>query len=1794
MPFCKSSKIKYVILTLLLFIFTFVPSTNVYAINEICAAHGLEHQLHSWENEGGATPPLTNDLAGLRAARALPSHEQVATAVAESRILNDNVRSLILRLLDPRQRPEGFPLSTEELHRIVDPISRANPEDYVGSIGKYPSLEALNEALLAQLSPIPGRQAKGTPQTYRPLRAMQDNLSQMLPGIQPRPAPAFHSVSPVVGLVSREGREIDVPGGLGTGGKRIRVSVEQTSARRSRPADAAGHFPAPDAPHLTNDTFHSSELSAEAIARQIQRQNSNTSGSRFQFGSHGVRDEAQMVALIQEALPQVIQYDQNGRAEMTVTLATLDDRPVNVGTMGVISEADLARLAPNARIRAEARCVGENCRRVTRGGLIGTEQTLTDPNTGNVGVRFAPDDWTAFVPQQVFDTRLRTNRVTIIVDRPRASAGETHPIIRMIAPGDNAPPRPVADHWRRPDGTSVLNIDSTLPSAFERQYWVPGQVDSAHPGGRVLMVRAVSAEAFHSTTGELPRTNLPTVAPVTVAATPSDTPLVSQNEFTGPPETSTNNQLWLGNGEHFWDAPHPAHQSIAGTNGFHDVYQQMTTLESRSAESIHNFSRREPPPTIREIMNHAERVRIELGQSLFALAQSTTAERPRNIRERQVRRILMDAGHDMALSRSHWTSLRAEGRALLDLPFDPQNQSHRMTVDTLLIGGIRGFMGEPRAGLLVPNLITTPGVKGSRLWQGLGSSEFGQSRNIRSFPSSEAYLARLTEVLSSLPPEEIARLRELHLGDNISQMARRLLDSEIDVLFTAPSGRIALGEVKNFTDTARVNPPGTDADNPFKKVSLQIEKYRLIARALGIQNPEMHAFLGGGVAQDALASFRARGIAVHGPHREYSGHVPEANPVARAAATEAQPPVTAVTPAQAVSTTSVHHEVTHAPSAAVPVSHSQSGVNWESQSAPDIEQMAHRLTGASGVNVTDHPQQHHGASPWSLRDYLFREYFPDYSSQGYVYNPARDRARSWMQTRSAEAQALTEAYRSATNAELSPQARVAAWREIYTALERDSNVNSRDSTNGNMNEFVRGQILHEVAAIRNARPETAVAHPQSGVDWDAQNSHDIERTARSLAESSRVNVTDHPQQQNRVSPWSLRDYLFREYFPDYSSRGYVYNPTRDRARSWMQTRTVEARALSEAYGRATNAELSPPARVAAWRELYSALERDSNANSRDATNGNINEFVRAQILREVAAIRAAHPEAAAAAHAPTPTLLPERAIGGNRVVLRPSVTNHAAQPVHVEVSQTNTRGPEFSSAADSARVNGQNPNYLPHVFQQNIHGPNSPAGGSRFTIDEPEIRQLVEGALTAQDVRFHRHTAHGRTEEIAEVRIRVTTPDGTPDGTPRNVGYTGVLPRPEVLARFPGAEVRRGQRTPGGVDLEHASASDLTALGIVREGNHFMGKNDAGVMVRLPDGAIYPSTNPTRGPRFVADHWVASLPAEAWARGDLATNEMNVIVRRNPDGTQEVLSIFPGPNAPPQEAITVGRNPETGATTWSDSGVETPIIRGAFNGNNGLVFLVPATSVSPTPTVATATQPPASHSPAPSASATSHPAPNPAVTPTAAVTAHTPVHSASVTGATANRTIASLTQEVGGNAQVHMFADERGAPSYLGVALDHAPVQNLLNDIAAQTGLTLRNRGESHITILNPVEMGRLLKDVPEALRPELIRRLSVAAATVGAHRDFHILGLGHATQKAKQAYFLVVNSSAISNFRSQTVPEIMASFAAEHDLTLTRTSVEGAGDLHITVGFVGGDVHGVDKGPASIISSPHLRASTH
>ncbi len=143
--------------------------------------------------------------------------------------------------------------------------------------------------------------------------------------------------------------------------------------------------------------------------------------------------------------------------------------------------------------------------------------------------------------------------------------------------------------------------------------------------------------------------------------------------------------------------------------------------------------------------------------------------------------------------------------------------------------------------------------------------------------------------------------------------------------------------------------------------------------------------------------------------------------------------------------------------------------------------------------------------------------------------------------------------------------------------------------------------------------------------------------------------------------------------------------------------------------------------------------------------------------------------------------------------------------------------------------------------------------------------------------------------------------------------------------------------------------------------------------------------------------------------------------------------------------------------------------------------------------------------------------------------------------------------------------------SYLAMNLPFSPVKELYQKIQALDGVSLKSRGEAHITVVTPVEYWSILK--PHNITIEQINQIADLMKIQNSKFDPLCVGRGSVILSGKEenTYFIVVQSNDLVNIRR----EIQA-LLVQMGGGATEFNPENFYP-HITIGFTSRDLHESD-----------------
>lgn len=156
------------------------------------------------------------------------------------------------------------------------------------------------------------------------------------------------------------------------------------------------------------------------------------------------------------------------------------------------------------------------------------------------------------------------------------------------------------------------------------------------------------------------------------------------------------------------------------------------------------------------------------------------------------------------------------------------------------------------------------------------------------------------------------------------------------------------------------------------------------------------------------------------------------------------------------------------------------------------------------------------------------------------------------------------------------------------------------------------------------------------------------------------------------------------------------------------------------------------------------------------------------------------------------------------------------------------------------------------------------------------------------------------------------------------------------------------------------------------------------------------------------------------------------------------------------------------------------------------------------------------------------------------------------------------------------FAEPSQWGSWLQMNLPFEPMVNLKKQVEQIEGVTLKTRGEAHITVVTPVEYWNILKS---KISIEEINR--IAEQMDIQNSTFEIVCLGRGQLNLAKTYFVVVTSEDLTNIRKA----VQNAFISKGGSPTVFDPLNFY--PHITLGFTDRDLHesdGVVKGSNSCV----------
>jgi len=195
------------------------------------------------------------------------------------------------------------------------------------------------------------------------------------------------------------------------------------------------------------ESFTKDQIDLAAILQHAKiHQEGQVAGSQFNGEVFTGPEDLQIK--IASILPENIQYDQHGRAELTLMLNT-NEKPV--GWTGVMTLAEIQERFPNAQIEKQVRIPGGE--ETVEDGVEGAwyPEMAYSPSAGRMEVvmengqpknargKFEPKANIVTVPAEQFKDIAATDKITLIIQKDKSTGT---PKLLTAFPGENAPAYP--------------------------------------------------------------------------------------------------------------------------------------------------------------------------------------------------------------------------------------------------------------------------------------------------------------------------------------------------------------------------------------------------------------------------------------------------------------------------------------------------------------------------------------------------------------------------------------------------------------------------------------------------------------------------------------------------------------------------------------------------------------------------------------------------------------------------------------------------------------------------------------------------------------------------------------------------------------------------------------------------------------------------------------------------------------------------------------------------------------------------------------------------------------------------------------------------------------------------------------------------------------------------------------------------------------------------------------------------------------------------------------------------------
>lgn len=136
--------------------------------------------------------------------------------------------------------------------------------------------------------------------------------------------------------------------------------------------------------------------------------------------------------------------------------------------------------------------------------------------------------------------------------------------------------------------------------------------------------------------------------------------------------------------------------------------------------------------------------------------------------------------------------------------------------------------------------------------------------------------------------------------------------------------------------------------------------------------------------------------------------------------------------------------------------------------------------------------------------------------------------------------------------------------------------------------------------------------------------------------------------------------------------------------------------------------------------------------------------------------------------------------------------------------------------------------------------------------------------------------------------------------------------------------------------------------------------------------------------------------------------------------------------------------------------------------------------------------------------------------------------------------------------------------NYLSMELPYTPVKGLFDKLEDLESISLKTRGEAHITVLSPVEF----HDLKNYVSIEEMEKIAKSHNVQSSQFDIQCLGQGQSPDHSDSTYFVVVSSLDLVNIR-RDIAKLYADRSGEAGAFVAEDFYP-----HITVGFTSRDLH--------------------